>query len=84
MKMENVRKMEFQKILSSPHRKNRSEQEQKKNVEKRELREMDNQKETNEGTTKNDPSCIDKNDPWSDHPETQFGPIYPFFQNHKP
>ena len=23
-----------------------------------------------------------KNDPWSDHPETQFGPIYPFFQNH--
>ena len=20
-----------------------------------------------------------KNDPWSDHPETQFGPIYPFF-----
>ena len=37
-------KLEFQKMLSSPHRKNRSEQEQKKNVEKRELREMDNQK----------------------------------------
>ena len=38
----------------------------------------------NEGTTKNDPSCNDKNDPWSDHPETQFGPIYSFFRNHKP
>ena len=25
-----------------------------------------------------------KNDPWSDHPETQFGPNYPFFRNHKP
>ena len=25
-----------------------------------------------------------KNDPWSDHPETQFGPIYPFFRNHEP
>ena len=39
-------KLEFQKMLSSPHRKNRSEQEQKKrNVEKREQREMNNQKE---------------------------------------
>ena len=38
----------------------------------------------NEGTTKNDRSCNDKNDPWPDHPETQFGPIYPFFRNHKP
>ena len=26
----------------------------------------------------------DKNDFWSNHPETQFGPIYPFFRNHKP
>ena len=25
-----------------------------------------------------------KNDPWSDHPETQFGPTYPFFQNPEP
>ena len=25
-----------------------------------------------------------KNDPWSDHPETQFEPTYPFFQNHEP
>ena len=48
---------------------------QRKNDEKEE--------EMNEGTTKNDPSCNDKNDPWSDHPETQFGPIYPFFRNHK-
>ena len=38
----------------------------------------------NEGTTKNDLSCNDKNDPWSDHPKTQFEPIYPFFRNHKP
>ena len=38
----------------------------------------------NEGTTKNVLSCNDKNDPWSDHPETQFGSIYPFFRNHKP
>ena len=37
-------KLKFQKMLSSPHKKNRSEQEQKKNVEKRELREMDNKK----------------------------------------
>ena len=25
-----------------------------------------------------------KNDPWSDHLETQFGPTYPFFQNPEP
>ena len=25
----------------------------------------------------------DKNDPWSDQPEIQFRPIYPFFRNHK-
>ena len=31
----------------------------------------------------NDPSH-EKNDPWSDHLKTQFGPIYPFFQNHEP
>ena len=37
--------MEFQKILSSPHRKNRSEQEQKKNVEKKELREMNEKRD---------------------------------------
>ena len=45
---------------------------------------MDNQKEMNEGTTKNDPSCNDKNDPWSNHPETQFGPTYSFFRNPEP
>ena len=26
----------------------------------------------------------DKNDPWSNHPKTQFGPIYLFFWNHEP
>ena len=25
-----------------------------------------------------------KNDPWSNHPETQFGPIYHFFRNPEP
>ena len=38
----------------------------------------------NEGATKNDLSCNGKNDPWSDHPETQFEPVYAFFRNHKP
>ena len=53
---------------------------------KKELRELENQrkndekKEMNEKTMKNDLSW---NDPWSDHPEIQFGPIYPFFRNHK-
>ena len=41
-------------------------------------------KEMNEGITKNDLSCNDKNDPWSNHPETQFGPTYPFFRNPEP
>ena len=50
---------------------------QRKNDEKKE-------EEMNEGTTKNDLSCNDKNDLWSDHPETQFGHIYLFFRNHKP
>ena len=25
-----------------------------------------------------------KKDPWSDHPETQFEPFYPFFRNLEP
>ena len=58
-------KLEFQKILSSPHRKNKSEQEQNKDNEK-ELREMENLKndekrEMNKKTMKND---LSKNDPW--------------------
>ena len=54
---------------------------------KKELRELENQRkndekwETNEKTMKNDLSW---NDPWSDHPETQFGPTYPFFRNPEP
>ena len=39
---------------------------------------MENQRKSD------DPSCNDENDSWSDHPETQFGPIYPFFRNHEP
>ena len=31
---------------------------------------MKKEEEMNEGTTNNDLSCNDKNDPWSDHPET--------------
>ena len=42
------------------------------------------EKEMNTRTTKNDLQCNDKNDPWSDYPETQFEPIYLFFRNHKP
>ena len=29
-------------------------------------------------------SCNDEKDPWSDHPEIQFGPTYPFFRNPEP
>ena len=29
-------------------------------------------------------SCNDKKDPWSDHPETQFGPTYHFFRSLEP
>ena len=83
-------KLEFQEMLSSPRRKNKNEQEQNKNIEKRNqekwrIKEKNNEKKKmNERTTKNDPSCNDKNDPWSDHPEIQFGLIYPFFRNHEP
>ena len=68
---------------------NRNEQEQNKIVEKRtkkngESKENDEkEKEMNEGTMKKR-SFNDKNNSWSDHPETQFGPIYPFFRNHEP
>ena len=55
----------------------------KTKIMKKEPREMKKWKEweMNERTMKND---LSRNDPWSDHPETQFGPIYPFFRNHKP
>ena len=45
---------------------------------KKEPREMENQRK-NDKKKENDPSCNDENDFWSDHPETRFGPIYPFF-----
>ena len=44
-------------------------------------RKNDEKIEMNEKTMKND---LSRNDPWSDHPETQFGPTYPFFQNPEP
>ena len=68
---------------------NRNEQEQNKIVEKGtkkngESKENDEkEKEMNGGTMKKR-SFNDKNNSWSDHPETQFGPIYPFFRNHEP
>ena len=65
---------------------NRNEQEQNKIVEKGtkkngESKKNDKKKKMNEGTTK---KILHKNDPWSDHPETQFGPTYPFFRNLEP
>ena len=65
-------KLEFQQMLSSPRRKikmskNKTKMLKKKNQEKWRIKE----KMMNERTT--------KYDPWSDHPETQFGPIYLFF-----
>ena len=55
----------------------------KTKIMKKEPREMKKWKEweMNERTMKND---LSRNDPWSDHPETQFGPTYPFFRNHSP
>ena len=54
------------------------------NQEKQRIKKNEKEREMNTRTTKNDPSCNDKNDSWSDHPETQFGPIYLFFRNHEP
>ena len=65
-------KLEFQKILSSPHRK--IENQRKMNEKKEKERWM-------KGQWKMVPH---KNDLWSDHPEIKFQPIYPFFRNHKP
>ena len=76
-------KLEFQKILSSPYRKIEVS-ESKTKIMKKENRESKKnkwKKEMNEKTMKND---LSRNDPWSDHPETQFGPTYPFFRNLEP
>ena len=64
-------KLEFQKTLSLSYRKIETSKSKTK-VLKKEPREMENKKKDK------------KNDPWSDHPKTQFRPIYPFFRNHKP
>ena len=75
--------LEFQEMLSSPHwkiemSKNKTKMLKKKNQEKwKKWKEW----EMNERIMKND---LSRNDPWSDHPETQFEPTYPFFWNHKP
>ena len=44
----------------------------------------ENEEKQGRKTTKNDPSCSDKNDLWSNHPETQFRSSYPFFRNPEP
>ena len=80
-------KLEFQEMLSSPHWKIKMSKNKTKMLKKKEPRKIQNQRkndekeeEMNERTTKNDPSCNDKNDHWSDHPKTQFGSIYLFFE----
>ena len=85
-----IGKLEFQEMLSSPPQKNKMSKNKTKMLKKGTKRNGESkkkwwkkEKEMNEGTTKNDPSCIDKNNLWSDHPKTQFEPIYPFFRNHK-
>ena len=80
------------KVLSSHHRKIINEQKQE-NAEKRTKKEKWRIKETmmkkkkkrwTKGQRKMIFRVIIKNDPWSNHPKTQFEPIYPFFRNHKP
>ena len=72
-------------MLSSPRRKIETSKNKTKMLKKGTKRNGESKKKMmNEWTTKTDLSCNDKNDPWPDHPETQFGPIYPFFRNHKP
>ena len=54
---------------------------------KKEPRKMENQRKNDKKKderrdNKKDPSYND--DSWSDHPETQFEPTYPFFRNLEP
>ena len=68
-------KLEFREMLSSPHWKIEINKNKTKTL-KKEPREMKKwKKKMNERTMKNDLSW---NDPWYDHPETQFGPTYLF------
>ena len=74
-------KLEFREMLSSPHWKIEINKNKTKTL-KKEPREMKKwKKKMNERTMKNDLSW---NDPWSDHPETQFEPTYPFFGTPNP
>ena len=96
----NIKKMEFQKLLSSPLREiwvskskvKMLKREPKKNVEEKWIEKTQrkkmgwNENEEKQGRkTKAElvPHAM-KNDPWSDHLETQFGPTYLFFRNPKP
>ena len=78
------------KMLSSHHWKTEMSKNKTKKVEKKGTKRNGESKKNDEKkkkrwtrTTENDPSH-DKNDSWSDHPETQFGPTYPFFRNPEP
>ena len=89
----NMRKIEFQKLLSSPLReiwvsKSKAkmlEREPKKNVEEKWI-EKNGLKWKWRETRKEDQSRIGphKNDSWFNDPETQFEPTYHFFRNPKP
>ena len=72
-------KLGFQEMLSSPHWKIEVNKRKTKRI--RESKKKIWKKEMNKKTMKNDLSW---NDPWTDHPETRFGPTYPFFRNQEP
>ena len=69
-------KLEFQKMSSSPHWKIEVSRSKTK-ILKKELKKE-------KWTERQWKMILSWNDPWSDHPKTQFGPTYPFFRNHKP
>ena len=73
-------KLEFQEMSSSPHWKIEISKNKTKTL-KRNQGKWKKKKKMNERTMTNDLSW---NDPWSDHPETQFVPTYPFFRNPEP
>ena len=94
------KKMEFQKLLSSPFReiwvsKSKAkmlERELKKNIEekwieKRARKKMSwNENEEKQGRKTKAELVLHmmKNDPWSNYPKTQFGSTYLFFRNPEP
>ena len=93
-------KIESQKLLNSPlqeiwlikSKTKMLEMEPKKNLEEKWIEKKPEEKtgwneneEKQKRKTKVElvPHAM-KNDPWSNYPKTQFGPIYPFFRNPEP